>query len=238
MSEMEELVTLPDPAVQPLVHPIDLPEIRADYRFGWLIGLLSAPAVGLAVGVLAWRLGAGYVIPVIAGVSLVAIGAWVRRARMDDAWAHIPRRRQDRERVLPGTWELADGIVSAVAIVFAAALAAPALVTPDIPAGVREFVLGAAGAVAVLVALDLVASLTLRRGSFVDRPWYAPPIVVGVAIAAVIGAGVLATPGTSLLTRDAGLGAAMMLAVGAAIGLWGLRSPRRTLGGELGREEA
>jgi hypothetical protein len=232
MSEMEELVRLPDPLVQPLVHPVDLPETRGNYRFGWLVGVLAAPAVGLAVGVLAWRLGAGYVIPVVAGLSLVVIGAWVRRARMDDAWAHIPRRRQDRERVLPRTWELADGIVSAVAIIVAAALAAPALVTPDIPAGVREFVLGAAAAVAVLVAIDLIASITLRRGSFVGRPWYALPIVVGVVVAAVIGASVLGTPGTSLLTRDAGLGAVMMLAVGAAIAAWGIVAPRRAIGGE------
>jgi hypothetical protein len=238
MSELEEVVQLPDPAVQPLVHPIDLAETRGDYRFAWLVGVLSGPAVGLAVGVMAWRLGAGYVIPVVAGLSLVAIGAWARRARLEEAWAYIPRRRQDRARVLPRVWDLADGIVSAVGIVIAALLAAPALVTPDIPAGVREFVLGAAAAVAVLVALDLVASITVRRGSFVDRPWYASPIVVGVAIAALIGAGVLATPGTSLLTRDAGLGAAMILAVGAALGLWGLRTPRRAVGGELGREEA
>ena len=28
MSEMEELVRLPDPLVQPLVHPVDLPDSR------------------------------------------------------------------------------------------------------------------------------------------------------------------------------------------------------------------
>ena len=31
---MEELVDLPDPATQPLVHPLDLPEARTEFRAG------------------------------------------------------------------------------------------------------------------------------------------------------------------------------------------------------------
>lgn len=227
MDDIVELVELPDVAAQPLVHPLDLAVSRGRFRSGWLVGVLSAPAVGLLVGVIAWRLGAGYVIPVIAGVSLVLIGSFARDHLIEESWAYIPRRRQDRLRALPPLSELAAGAVSGGAIVIAAKLAAPALIRTDIPIGVSEFVLGAAGAVAVLVALDVASSLTLHRGSYVGRPWYALPIAIGVVLAVVVGRDVLATAGASMLSIDAPMGAAMMFAAGAAVAVWrGLRARR------------
>lgn len=226
MSDIEELVELPDVAIQALVHPVDLEATRSDYRSGWLVGVLSAPAVGLVVGLVAWRLGAGFVMPIIAGGSLVALGAWVRAARIDDAWAHIPRRRQDRGRVLPRAWELADGTLTGAALMVAALLAADGLRRADVPSEVHQFIVGAAAALVVLVALDLAASVALRRGTFVARPLYALPIVVGLALAVIVGAGVLASGGMPLLASNTGLGAGMMLAVGAAVGLWAVVRPR------------
>ena len=45
MNDINELVELPDPAVQPLVHPLDLPRGRRLFRSSWLVGVLTSPPV-------------------------------------------------------------------------------------------------------------------------------------------------------------------------------------------------
>jgi hypothetical protein len=230
MADITELVDLPDPSVQQLVHPIDVDAAAFRYRFGWLIGLLTAPAVALAVGVVAWRLGAGYVLPVVAGLSTAALGRSVSRAHIEASWAYVPYRRQDRSRALPPRWQLVAGAVSGFAIVIAVALAAPALAAPT-PAGLRQWVLGAGAATAALLAVDLASSALLGRGSYVSRLWYALPIVLGVAVAVMIAWSTLADSLTSLMTLDAALGALFMLAVGGALAAWQLVERRRPLSG-------
>jgi hypothetical protein len=220
MVDVTELVELPDLATRPLVHPLDLTETSDRYRFGWLIGVFTSPAVGLLVGVIAWRLGAGYVVPVIAGLSLVGLGALASRFQRDETWAYIPRRRQDRGRAMPPAWELVAGVVSGAAIVLAATLASPELDAPGVPVEVREFIAGGAAALAVLVGIDVASSATLRRGSYVGRPWFALPIVVAVIAAVVVASSVILPPRASLLTTNGLLGCAMMLLVGLTAAIW------------------
>jgi hypothetical protein len=58
VNEIRELVDLPDPAVRPLVHPLDVPEASRPFRTSWLIGALTSPAFGLCVAAIIW-FGAG-----------------------------------------------------------------------------------------------------------------------------------------------------------------------------------
>ena len=71
---MEELVDLPDPETQPLVHPLDLPEARTEFRNGWLVGsATSLPVAALVAGIVAY-LGHGVLGPIIAFLALTVFG--------------------------------------------------------------------------------------------------------------------------------------------------------------------
>ena len=138
MNDLEELVDLPDPAVRPLVHPLDVREARKPFRTSWLIGALTSPAVGLSVATIIWFGTHSYVVPLIAGVAIVGLGALTGRVFQDQAWAFIPRRRQDRQRSLPLPWELGSALVLAAVLSVALLLLALRLDRPDVSAGVRE----------------------------------------------------------------------------------------------------
>ena len=182
MNDIAEIVDLPDRSVQPLVHPLDLAEAAGPYRAAWLIELLTGPPIGLAIGALIWAITGNLIVGLIAAVPVVAVGTYAGRIRRDEAWAFIPRNRQDRGRVLPDAWELAAGIVDGAAVVVAATLVADRLGQPDISIGIREFAFGAGVAVVALVALDLGSSLATGRGTFVGRPWFGVPILVALVL--------------------------------------------------------
>ncbi len=224
MDDIAELVELPDRSVQPLVHPLDLAEARGTFRSAWLIELLMGPPVALAIGALVWAVTTNIVIAVIAAVPIAVVGTYVGDLRRDEAWAYIPRGRQDRRRVLPPSWELAAGIVDGVALFVTTAIVAERLGQADIEAGIGQFAFGAGVAVVVLVALDLVASLVLGRGSFVGRPWFGLPIVVALVLAAVAAERLLFDDGGVAVTSTTLLGSASVALAGVVY--WGWRSLR------------
>jgi hypothetical protein len=101
MNDMDEIVALPDPETQPLVHPLDLPEARALFRNGWLVGAVtSLPVAALIAGIVAYA-GRNAIGPILVFLALVGFGTLARRWYTDRAWDYIPRKRQDRDRPLP-----------------------------------------------------------------------------------------------------------------------------------------
>ena len=108
MTDTAELVDLPDPAVRLLVRPLDLRPARPLFRRLWLVGTLTSPPVAFCAAALVWSPSQSYVAAVAVGVALVGVGAWAGRCLDDEPWAFIPRRRQDRRRPLPVSWELAS----------------------------------------------------------------------------------------------------------------------------------
>ena len=110
MNDINELVDLPDPATQPLVHPLDLPQARRPFRTAWLIGALTSPPVAALVAVIIWFASRSYLVPLVAGAAMVGFGQLAGRAYREQAWGFIPRRRQDRRRPLPALWELGAGL--------------------------------------------------------------------------------------------------------------------------------
>ncbi|NMH96970.1 hypothetical protein [Pseudonocardia acidicola] len=159
MKELTELVDLPDPAVQPLVHPLDLPESRRPFRTAHLLDAVAGPAVSACLAALVWFASTSAVVPLVAFVATAGLGALARRHYTAQAWSFIPRRRQDRDRASPLAWELAGAALLAVALGAVLLLVAGRLTRADVPVGAREFTLGAAVAVAVLMAIDLAVTL-------------------------------------------------------------------------------
>lgn len=220
MNEITELVDLPDPAVQPLVHPLDLPGARRPFLVSWLIGTLTSPAVGLCIAAIIWFGSQSYVVPLIAGAAIIGLGAVASGVFRDQAWAFIPRKRQDRQRPLPLAWELGSALLLAALLALALLLVVFRLGQPDVAANVREFTFGMAAGVCLLVTADFLRRLRSHRGSELRRALFTLPAVVAVIGCTAIAYGVLfgwSRPGSSATML---WGAAAMLAAGAGVGVW------------------
>ena len=180
MNDINELVELPDPAVQPLVHPLDLPRGRRLFRTSWLVGVLTSPPVAALAAVIGWFASHSWLVPLLAGAATVGLGQLASRGYRDQAWAFIPRRRQDRQRPLPASWELGAGLVLAAVLAVALVLVAFRLDQPDVSAGVREFTFGMGAAAGLLVLVDVASRLPGQRGRARRRVLYPLPGVVAV----------------------------------------------------------
>jgi len=177
---MEELVDLPDPETQPLVHPLDLPEARIQFRNGWLVGsATSLPVAALVAGIIAY-LTRGVVAPVVAFLALTVLGTLASRWAISRAWDYIPRKRQDRARPLPRSWDVGGGAILALTLGVALLLIVFRLDDADVPLDVRSFTFGGCAVAALLVVADAVLGLLRpagRRRALASLP--------GVAVVAV-----------------------------------------------------
>jgi hypothetical protein len=156
---IREEVELPDPETQPLVHPLDLPEARVQFRNAWLIGACtSLPVATLVAAILAY-VGRTAVGPIIAFVALVVFGTLATRWSTARAWDYIPRKRQDRDRPLPALWDIASSGILALVFGVALLLIVFRLERDDVPLDVRAFTFGMCVVAAVLVVADVVFGL-------------------------------------------------------------------------------
>jgi hypothetical protein len=161
---MEELVDLPDPETQPLVHPLDLPEARTEFRLGRLIAsATSLPVAALVAGIIAY-LSHGVIGPIVAFLALTIFGTLASRWFAARAWDYIPRKRQDRERALPRSWELGAAAILALALGVALLLVVFRLDDADVPVDVRSFTFGMCAVAALLVVADAVFGLLRPAG--------------------------------------------------------------------------
>jgi hypothetical protein len=184
MNDIEEVVALPDPEIQPLVHPLDLPAARTLFRHGWLVGALTSLPVAALVAAIVGYAGRNAVGPIAVLLALVVFGTLARRWFTDRAWDYIPRKRQDRTRPLPVTWDLASSGILALVLGAALLLVVFRLGRDDVPADVRSYTFGMFAVVAVLVLAD--AALGLVRPSSRRRALAGLPGTLVVAAAAIL----------------------------------------------------
>lgn len=175
-----ELVDLPDPAVQPLVHPLDLPEARRWFVRLWLLGVVTSPPIALCIAGLVWFASQSYVAPLIAGGVLIAVGAVASHYLSNCAWEYIPRRRQDRQRPLPVSWELGASLLFAILLAAVVLLVAQRLGQPDVREEVRAVVFGMGTAVGLLIVVEFGGKLLRRRGRERRGAWFSLPGVLAV----------------------------------------------------------
>lgn len=222
--DIREDVDLPDPDVQPLVHPLDLPAARGPFRAGRIVAALTGLPVSALVAAIIAYASRNALPPIVAFLALVVLGALASRWFTDRAWDHIPRKRQDRTRPLPRTWEIASAAVLALVLGVALLLIVFRLDDPDVPLTVRSYTFGMCAVAALLVIADAVTGLlrrTVRRRALAGLPG---TLVVAVAT-------VLAW--TAWLDGDADTvnlfwGAVTMGAVAVVVGAARLWERRRT----------
>lgn len=182
-----ELVELPDPEVQLLVHPLDLPEARRWFLRLWLVGVVTSPPIAFCVAGLVWFATQSYVAPLIVGGVLIAVGTVTAHYLTDCAWEYIPRRRQDRQRPLPMTWELGSSLLFALLLAAVVLLVAQRLGRPDVPDEVRAVIWGMGAAAGLLIVVEFGGKLVRRHGRERRTAWFSLPgvlVVVGCVAAA------------------------------------------------------
>ncbi len=219
MHHVTELVDLPDPAVQPLVHPLDVPEARRSFRTSWWIAASTSPPVALCVAALVWFAGRSYVVPLVAAATTIGLGLLASRSHRDRAWAFIPRKRQDRRRRPPAAWELGSGLLSAALLATTLLLVAFRLAGADVAPGVRGFAFGTGAAAGLLVVVDVASRLLRHRGDDRRRALFRLPGVVAVVVGVAVSYRVL-FDATGVPSTEVPAGAAVMLLVGAGVGMW------------------
>ena len=190
MSDITEIVDLPDPAVQPLVHPLDLPEARGLFRKSWLVASLTSPPVGLCVAGIIWFASQNFVVPLIAGAVIIGFGMLASRFFRNEAWAFIPRKRQDRQRLLPVTWELGASLAFTAVLAVTLLLVTLRLDQPDVPVEIREFTFGMSAAAGLMTLADVVGKLLRYRGTERRRALFMVPGAVAVIGSIVVAYGV------------------------------------------------
>jgi hypothetical protein len=227
MSDITELVDLPDPALQPLVHPLDVPEARRPFRTSWMLRTSTIPVVGLCVAALVWFVSGNYVAPVIVGVAIISFSALASRCFADQAWAFIPHKRQDPTRRVPVAWELISSLTFGLVLAATLLLVVWRFARSDVTAEVREFTLGMSIAAAVMVLSENIIDLLRHRGEQRRRVLSRLPGTAAVAASVVVFYD--AQPmAAGAVTRTTTLwGIVTMLAIGCCIGIWKYREYRR-----------
>jgi hypothetical protein len=142
------------------------------------------------------------------------------RVDREQAWAFIPRKRQDRQRPLPMSWELGSGLALAVVLAVALLLATFGLDQPDVSVQAREFTFGMGAAAGLLVMVDFAAKLLGSRGPALRRVLYPLPGVLAVAGSLAVAYGVLFGSAGPDEPATVLWGAAAMLVAGAGVGIW------------------
>lgn len=159
---MQETVSLPDPAVQLMVHPDDVPAARGLWRRAWVSSLVGSGGVLFLIGAVAWALTSSW-LPPTAAVLSVGTGAWLSQRHLAGAaWDHIPQRRQDRERPESVRRRVGAHLVDAVALAGGAVVLAAWAGRTGQGHGLRTWFLSAG---AVLVLLVAARALLLARRS-------------------------------------------------------------------------
>jgi hypothetical protein len=210
VNSVPELVDLPDAAVTPLVHPLDVPDARRPFLISWLISAATGPAAVLGLVVLLWAVARPVVVAPLAGAVVLAAGAAATRWYSREAWAFIPRNRQDRGRLLLLRWELARSVILAASVGAAMCLVARRLRELGVSEPVSAYVVGAYAGIAVAIAAEglwRLATPARRRAGL-------RPVLLGLPGFAAVGAATLYAGG--LLARHGGWRAADV-AAGAAI---------------------
>ena len=226
MTGITETVDLPDPAEQPLVHPLDLAAARPDFVRGYWTRALTTPGLSLVAAGLTWFIDENWVRPVIVFVATALLGYLAAQYSFRRAWEYIPRSRRDLARALPLAWELATALLFASLLSVGVFLVARRLTDAAISDPVREFTFGAAIAATVMSLAVLLYNLlrrdTDRRATLLSLP----PVLSLLGSVALTAPWLLGASGTTDWST-VGLGAAMMVLAGAAVTVWRLVESRR-----------
>lgn len=167
MKIIHEAVQLPDINRQPLVHPLDIPEARRTFEISWWLALLALPTVFFGIAATLWAVSNNKVTPILVPTVIAVCAIFARRYFESEAWAHIPRKRQDPDRKLPLGRSLLRQGISALFLLGGLLMLTLWLGARGLPPEITAYMIGmGAGIVVTMVAQvlwTLVAPARLSR---------------------------------------------------------------------------
>lgn len=192
------------------LHPLEIPRARHFFLGAAILGVLTSPNVIVAMMLGLWAVSNNPVTPVVGAVLGLIAMAYVERRYRSDAWAYIPRRRQDRGRDEPDLWAAVGQSVEVVLLVVGTSLVALSG-RPEISSFAVGALLALIGVVIVTVAWDLRAPSD-RRILAVSAPVEMSFAAITVTVAAV---GVILLAGENFSGTEAALAATITVVVAA-----------------------
>lgn len=137
-----------------LIHPLEIPAARRAYLAATALALLSSPVLLVAVMFLLWSVSDNPATPVLAPAWTLVLASLGERRYRSEAWAHIPRRRQDGARHDPAALSAVAAGVPPLCLAAAGWTFVQALETHPVAAAAAPLAAGAAAALAgVLLAV-------------------------------------------------------------------------------------
>lgn len=187
MNTIREEADLPDPAIQPLVHPLDLPATRCSFAASWWLEQLASPTMFFALASTLWAISNNYVTPIVASLVITVCAAFASRYQSGEAWSHIPRKRHDHQRQVPLSWLIAQATISTLALYFGLILLLNWIIARSFPPGVASFSVGMGIGIVLLLSASVLWNLGtprhLRRAEGTQFPQY---ITLTLTVAALI----------------------------------------------------
>jgi hypothetical protein len=156
MKTVRETVALPDSAQQPLVHPLDLSAARRLFVASWWLTVLVMPTVVFFFVALLWSVSNNYVTPIVVPIALAVCAGLLSTYLRKEAWAYIPRKRQDSQRRVPPRWSVMRWVISTASLLAGLALLTLWLVEHELDAGVLGYIFGSALGIVLLMVIGLL----------------------------------------------------------------------------------
>lgn len=184
MNTIREEGNLPDPAIQPLVHPLDLPAARRSFAASWWLDQLASPTMFLALASMLWAISNNYITPILVSLVVTVCAAFASRYQSGEAWSHIPRKRHDHQRHVPLWWSVAQTAISTLALYVGLILLLGWIIARDFPPGVAAFSVGMGIGIVLIMSTTPLWNLGApRRLRSEARAW--SPQYISLALTAV-----------------------------------------------------
>lgn len=156
MKTVRETVALPDSTEQLLVHPMDMTDSRKPFVASWWFSILAMPTVVFFFAALLWIVSNNYVTPIVVPIALAVFAGLLSAYLRNEAWAYIPRKRQDLQRRVPTRWIVFRSVVSTASLLAGLVSLTLWLVERELDAGVLGYILGSALGIVLLMLIGLL----------------------------------------------------------------------------------
>lgn len=213
MKEITEVIDLPSIEEKPLLHPLDVAPARRPYLTSWWLRRLASLPVAFLFGVLLWVISNNLVTPIAVPIVVLTLAALAAEYFAGQAWEHIPRKRQDRQRDSAARPQLAGSFIDAIALVSGLLILIAWVSTREFAENVEEFTIGIGAGIAVLQVAEVVAAALRRPRAWVgvaSRLLSLAAMVVAVLVASTT---LVGDQWTTESIRVALMGGAMMIVI-------------------------
>lgn len=134
-----------------------------------------------------WSISNNYVTPILVPVVVIAASVFARRHLESEAWAHIPRKRQDRGRRMPASRTVAKAAISAFALLLGLVFLIWWIAGRDLRTDVTAYIVGMGAGVVVLMVLSLLWTLFAPIKLTRELGGWAPQLISLIVVAAALG---------------------------------------------------